>query len=94
MLAYLVDTRGGDGVALLSLSMLAGMGLLKLSAWISRSDSEQPEGCVDEAQQSIPAVWLHAFIYHRRKYFDFQLINTSLKSDRSRNDRMGQIKYG
>ena len=47
VLAYLIDPRGGEGIALLSLSMLAGMGLLKFLVWISRSDSGQagpPEG--------------------------------------------------
>jgi len=79
VLAYLIDTRGGDSVALLAESMLAGMGLLKLSAWISRSDSDQPEDVMmKRASQTL--VFGAAFYFLLiASVTDFQLVNTSLK---------------
>jgi hypothetical protein len=81
VLAYLVDTRGGDGVALLAESMLAGMGMLKLSAWISHSDSEQPEGVMmKRASQALVFGAVFYFIL-AASISDFQLVNTSLKPE-------------
>ena len=80
ILAYLVDPRGGEGIALLSLSMLAGMGLLKLSAWIGRSDGEQAEALF--MKRGVQFL-LFGFIFYSvmaASIFDFQLVNTSLKS--------------
>ena len=87
-LAYLVDPRGGEGIALLSLSMLAGVGLLKLSAWISRSDGEQAEvAALGESKGQIMNRASQILIFSVAFYlilvasiFDFQLVNTSLKS--------------
>jgi hypothetical protein len=79
--AYLIDTRGGDGVALLAESMLAGMGLLKLSAWISRSDSEQPE---DVMMKRVSQVLVFGSVFYfilAASISDFQLVNTSLKPE-------------
>jgi hypothetical protein len=78
-LAYLIDTRGGDGVALLAESMLAGMGLIQLSAWISRSDSSQPEAVMAKPVSQV-IVFVSAFYFLlAASISDFQLVNTSLK---------------
>jgi hypothetical protein len=79
MLAYLIDPRGGDGIALLAESMLAGMGLLKLSAWISRSDSDQPEGVMMKRASQILIFGSAFYFLLAASISDFQLINTSLK---------------
>ena len=80
MLAYLIDPRGGDGIALLPLSMLAGMGLLKLSALISRSDGEQAEVVMMKRVSQVLAFGLMFYLILVASIFDFQLVNTSLKS--------------
>jgi len=79
LLAYLIDPRGGDGIALLALSMLAGMGLLKLSAWISRSNSDQPEGVMMKRASQILVFGAAFYFILTSSISDFQLINTSLK---------------
>lgn len=80
-LVHLADPRGGDGMALLGLSMLAGAGLLQLSAWISRSDGEQVE--VTFARRRVQILLFGVILYSIMVagIFDFQLVNTSLKSD-------------
>jgi hypothetical protein len=80
VLAYLIDPRGGDGIALLPLSMLAGMGLLKLSELISRSDSQQAEGVMLQRASQILVFSLMFYLILVASIFDFQLVNTSLKS--------------
>lgn len=80
ILAYLVDPRGGEGIALLSLSMLAGMGLLKLSALISRSDGEQAEVMFMKRGVQLLVFGLIFYFILAASIFDFQLVNTSLKS--------------
>ncbi len=78
-LAYLIDPRGADGIALLAESMLAAMGLLALSAWISHSNSEQDE-IVFMKSRSQMLVFGAMFIFLLfATVSDFQLINTSLK---------------
>jgi hypothetical protein len=79
VLAYLIDPRGGDGVALLAESMLAGLGLLKLSAWISRSDSDQPEGVMMKRISQILVFGAVFYFILAASISDFQLLNTSLK---------------
>ncbi len=81
LLAYLIDPRGGDGIALLALSMLAGMGLLKLSAWISRSNSDQPEGVMMKRASQILVFGVAFYFILTASISDFQLINTSLKPE-------------
>ena len=81
VLAYLIDPRGGDGVALLAESMLAGLGLLKLSAWISRSDSEQPEGVMMKRSSQILVFGAAFYFILAASISDFQLLNTSLKPE-------------
>jgi hypothetical protein len=80
VLAYLIDPRGGDGIALLPLSMLAGMGLLKLSALISRSDDEQVESVMLKGASQTLVFSLMFYLILVASIFDFQLVNTSLKS--------------
>jgi hypothetical protein len=79
VLAYLIDPRGGDGIALLPLSMLAGVGLLKLSAWISRLDSQQDEIVMLKRASQILVFSLTFYLILVASIFDFQLVNTSLK---------------
>lgn len=81
VLAYLIDTRGGDGVALLAESMLAGLGLFKLSAWISRSDSDQPEDVMMKRISQILVFGVVFYFILTASISDFQLINTSLKPE-------------
>ncbi len=79
VLAYLIDPRGGDGIALLGESMLAGLGLLKLSAWISRSDSDQPEDVMMKRISQILVFGMAFYFILAASISDFQLLNTSLK---------------
>jgi hypothetical protein len=81
VLAYLIDTRGGDGVALLAESMLAGAGLIQLSAWISRSDSDQPEGVMMKRVSQILVFGSAFYFLLAASISDFQLVNTSLKPE-------------
>ncbi len=78
-MAYLIDPRGADSIAHLAESMLAGMGLLKLSAWISRSTSEDVE-LIFMKRSSLVLVFGAVFWFMLvASISDFQLINTSLK---------------
>ncbi len=79
VLAYLIDPRGGEGIALLSLSMLAGVGLPKLSVWISRSDSAPDEGLLARRSIQMLVFGLTIYFFLVASIFDFQLVNTSLK---------------
>jgi hypothetical protein len=79
VLAYLIDPRGGDGVALLAESMLAGMGLIQLSVWISRSDGDQPEAAMAKPVSQV-IIFVSAFYFLLLAGIsDFQLVNTSLE---------------
>ena len=80
-LAYLIDPRGADGIALLAESMLAGMGLLVLSVWISRSKDEQAEAVLmkNRSQMFVFGSMLVLLLF--ATVADFQLINTSLKAN-------------
>jgi Dolichyl-phosphate-mannose-protein mannosyltransferase len=79
VLAYLVDPRGGGGIALLSLSMLAGIGLLTVSLWISRSAGQE----VIFMKRGVQVLVFGLIFYWvlAASIFDFQLVNTSLKSN-------------
>lgn len=80
VLAYLIDPRGGSSVALLAVSMLAGVGLLQLSAWVSRSGNEQIE-TVFMKRSSLTLLFSAIFLFlFVAMISDFQLLNTSLKS--------------
>lgn len=89
VLALLIDPRGGNGIALLAWSMLAGVGLLKLSTWISRSDGGQAspefERRVEEAfmKHGIQILLFGLILYFvsSASIFDFQLVNTRLKAE-------------
>ncbi|CAG0959019.1 hypothetical protein ANAEL_00512 [Anaerolineales bacterium] len=79
VIAYLIDTRGGDGVVLLAESMLAAIGLIQLSAWITRLDGNQPETVMAKPVSQI-LVFVSAFYFLlAASITDFQLVNTSLK---------------
>jgi hypothetical protein len=81
VLAYLIDPRGGGVVALLAMSMLAGTGLRKLSAWVSRSSDDHAES-VFMKRSSLTLVFGVIFVFLLIAMIsDFQLINTSLKSE-------------
>ncbi|MBI3151673.1 MAG: hypothetical protein HYZ21_06045 [Chloroflexi bacterium] len=79
VLAYLIDPRGGSGIALLSMSMLAAVGILKLSAWISRSEGEQAEVLLMRRGSQALVFGAMFWFVLVAAVTDFQLINTSLK---------------
>ncbi|MBI5351613.1 MAG: glycosyltransferase family 39 protein [Chloroflexi bacterium] len=81
VLAYLVDPRGGEGIALLAVSMLAGVGLLKLSALITRSDSQQVEGVMMKRASQVLVFGMAFYFILTASISDFQLLNTSLKPE-------------
>jgi hypothetical protein len=79
VIPQLIDPRGGGTIAFLGLSMLAGLGLLKLSAWIQRGTTEQAE--VEMKRSSQIVVFVIAFYsVLLSSIYDFQLVNTSLKT--------------
>jgi hypothetical protein len=79
LLTYLTDTRGGDGVALLAESLLAGNGLLQLAAWVARSDGAQPETALAKPAAQILVFGFGFCFLLAASVADFQLVNTSLK---------------
>ena len=81
VLAYLIDTRGGDSIALLPEAMLAGLGLLKLVMLINRSNDEQDSTLLMAPRSQ--ALVFGAFLYFilAASISDFQLVNTSLKPE-------------
>lgn len=80
VLAVLIDPRGGEGITLLSLAMFAGVGLHKLSAWISRSDGGQADALFMKRGVQILLFGFMFYSVMGASIFDFQLVNTSLKS--------------
>ncbi|MBC7878265.1 MAG: glycosyltransferase family 39 protein [Anaerolineales bacterium] len=81
VLALLIDPRGGEGIALLSFSMLASMGLIQLSAWINRTNNEPSESLVTSKSNLIMIFSLTIYFILGASIFDFQLVNTSLKAN-------------
>jgi len=81
LLAYLIDTRGGDGVALLAESMLGGVGLLKLSAWVSRVHEQDGEIIVMMPRSQLLIFGILFYFILAASISDFQLVNTSLKPE-------------
>lgn len=79
LLTYLLDTRGGDGVALLAESLLAGSGLLQLAAWVARSDSAQPAAAMAKPAAQILVFGCGFYFLLAASVADFQLVNTTLK---------------
>jgi hypothetical protein len=79
VLAYLIDPRGGEGIALLSLSMLAGVGLHKLAVRMSRSDGAQDEAAFQKRGTQTLLFGLLMYFVLVAGIFDLQLVNTSLK---------------
>ena len=77
--AYLVDPRGGEGIALLSLSMLAGIGLYKLCAWMSRPGDVQAAEPFAGRRAQLLIAGLVAYFVLVAGVSDLQLLNTSLK---------------
>jgi hypothetical protein len=78
--AVLVDPRGGELITQIALTLFAGAGLHKLSAWISRSDDQRAEALF--LKRGVQFL-LFGFIFYSimgASIFDFQLVNTSLKS--------------
>ena len=79
-MAYLIDPRGADSIAHLAESMLAGMGLLKLSVWVSRSTSEDAEMVLMKRSSQVLVFGAVFWFMLAASISDFQLINTSLKA--------------
>ena len=80
-LAYLIDPRGADGIALLAESMLAGMGLLAVSAWLSSSKDEQAEVVLMKKRSQMLVFGSLFVLLLFSTVADFQLVNTSLKTN-------------
>lgn len=80
VIAYFVDPRGGDGIALIPKTILAAMGLIQLVVWINQKGEEHIEnqmmkrGSINLILSFVIYFLLVAMIT------DFQLINTSLKT--------------
>lgn len=81
ILAPLIDPRGGEGMGLLAFTVLAGMGLVKLSAWIGKMVSEQAEDVMMRPISLGLVMSLMTFLLFGSTIFDFRLLNTSLKAD-------------
>jgi hypothetical protein len=77
LLAYLIDPRGGEGIALISFSMLAGMGLVRLAEWMTK---EQNEFAFMKIKVQAILFSLIFYLLMVSSIFDFQLVNTSLKT--------------
>lgn len=77
LLAYLIDPRGGDGIALLPFAMLAGIGLLTLLEKLNNNQFSTP---FTDKKVQLVLIFLILFLFMGSSIFDFQLINTSLKS--------------
>lgn len=80
LLAYLIDTRGGDGVALLAESMLAGTGLLLLSGRVSGAREESGEIILMKGRSQALVFGVLFYFILAAGISDFQLVNTSLKA--------------
>ncbi len=80
-LVYFIDPRSVEGVTLLGLSMLAGVGLLELSAWISRSEGGQTGVAFARRGSQILLFGVILYSVMVAGIFDFQLVNTTLKAD-------------
>lgn len=81
ILAPLVDPRGGEGIGLLAFTMLAGVGLVKLSGWISKMDGKQAEDIVIRPFSLGLVMLLMTYLLFGSVIFDFRLLNTALKAD-------------
>lgn len=79
VIAYLLDPRGADGIALLPESMLAMMGLVQLSAWIQREKPEPAESLMMKRGSLNLVFGLFIWFVLMAAISDFQLINTSVK---------------
>lgn len=78
--AYLSDPRGGAGIALLSESILAGIGVNQVSVWIiSRKTGPVPSSGLRRGGGVIGSV-LFLWIMLGAVITDFRLVNTSLKA--------------
>lgn len=76
ILALLVDPRGGEGIALLALSMLASIGFTKLSGQISNL---RDDVIFSKPINPVTLSCLITYYLFTAMIFDFQLVNTSLK---------------
>ncbi|HMZ44676.1 MAG TPA: hypothetical protein PLD33_15690 [Anaerolineales bacterium] len=79
LLALLADPRGGEGIALLPLSMLAGTGLEKAANWLNRSKEGSSEDPLSNRKAQALLFVLFTYLILGAMIFDFQLVNTSLK---------------
>jgi hypothetical protein len=77
LFAYLIDPRGGEGIALISFSMLAGIGLVRSAEWLTK---EQNEFAFMKIKVQTLLFGLIFYLLIVSSIFDFQLVNTSLKS--------------
>lgn len=81
VISYLLDPRGADGIALLAGAMLASMGFTKMISWINRQPETDIENLLLTRKSLNLLVSLFVWFILVASITDFQLINTSLKSD-------------
>lgn len=79
VISVLVDPRGGEGIANYALIALAGVGVVKLSAWIQRPQQEQADRLILRRGSLNLLFGLMLWLFIPAIIADFQLVNTSLK---------------
>lgn len=82
IVAYLIDPRGADGIALLPESMLAANGLIQIMMWINKikNNHESLESFLLRKRSLNLVFGLFIWFVLTASISDFQLINTSLKT--------------
>ena len=79
VLAYLADPRGADSIALVPETVLAAMGLIQLSGWLSREKGEPLERQIMKRGSLALMTGILFWSLLMSAVTDFQLVNTSLK---------------
>lgn len=81
VIAYLLDPRGADGIALLPEAMLASIGLIQIISWINRKQELTIENQLLQRKSLNVILLLIIWFLLAASVSDFQLVNTSLKTD-------------
>lgn len=79
VIAYLIDPRGADVIALLMEAMLAAMGLIQLAAWTQRTKTELADSLMMQRGSLNLLFGLFIWLILMASISDFQLVNTSVK---------------
>lgn len=81
VIAYLLDPRGADGIALLAGSILAAMGFVQIIQWIYRKPEANIESLILKRASLNLMLDLLVWFVLVASITDFQLVNTSLKTN-------------